>query len=283
MSVPPCYLHQEKIRSPYGYLFFQFTHMNLVLKNLTRVAVVGALFVISSCALTAGVTDSADKFFGLVKENKLQEAYTSTAKEFQAATTQDQFKAFLSATTLDKYASASWPSTSITNNTGHIEGTVTTSASAVVPLTMDFVNEDGMWKVLNLKPTAAGVTTSTSTPVLPSETEIVALTNKSMADFADAVTANDFTTMYANLANLWKSQMPLETLQTTFKEFVEKQTDLSFVKTTAPTFSSTPAIDENKVLKINGSYTGNATAIFTLQYFNENSEWKLVGINVNMK
>lgn len=268
--------------------------MNVILRNASRFAVIGALFAITSCALTAGVTDSADKFFGLIKENKVQEAYSSTAKAFQAATTVDQFKAFITGTTLDKYASASWPSSSITNNTGHIEGSVTTSDKGVVPLTMDFVNEDGAWKVFSITPASTGKTTtsnsnaaaaaavSTST-ALPSEAEITTLTIKSMSDFADAIATEDFSALYGTVANVWKAQMTVSEFQETFKQFMVQKVDLSFVKTTAPVIAGAPTLDENKILKVEGTFTGTLTATYILKYYLEDGVWKLVGIDVKAK
>lgn len=252
--------------------------MHKFVRNLSQIATVGIVFFVSSCALTAGVTDSSDKFYGLVKEHKMQEAYASTAKAFQNSASLDQFQVFLTSTKIDTYASASWPSTSIMNDTGHIEGTITTTSNTTIPVTMDFVKEDGIWKVLNIKPTAAG--TSATAPSLPTDAEMSALVTKSMSEFSDAVAAEDFTNLYTNIATVWKSQITADGFKDIFKDFIAQKMDLSFAKTAAPTLTGKPALDENNILKIDGAYD---TATFSFKYYNENGSWKLVGINVKAK
>lgn len=255
--------------------------MHKFVRNLSQMATVGIVFFVSACALTAGVTDSSDKFYSLIKENKTQEAYASTAKAFQNSASLDQFKIFLTATGIDKYASASWPSTSIMNDTGHIEGTITSTTNGSIPVTMDFVKEDGIWKVLNIKPTSTGTTTTTTkAPALPTDAEMSALVTKSMSEFSDAVAAEDFTNLYTNIATVWKSQINADGFKDIFKDFIAQKMDLSFAKTATPTLIGKPALDENNILKIDGSYD---TATFSFKYYNENGSWKLVGINVKAK
>ena len=54
--------------------------------------------------------------FSEIKAGNIEVAYTQTAKEFQSSTTLDQFKTFLTQSTLDKYASATWTDRLVQND-----------------------------------------------------------------------------------------------------------------------------------------------------------------------
>lgn len=266
---------------------------------LVIVAIVVLAFV-----LTNGIADSADKFFTLIKDNKTQDAYDSTAKEFQAATTYAQFTAFLDKSSMGKYMSGMWSSRSIENNQGSLEGSITTSDKGVIPVQINLVNEEGKWKILNLKPVSGGLQPTTSTtatpssattpstttpstataPAIPTDAEISQISGTSMADFASAVSAKDFTAFYNSSSELWKAQTTPADLQKVFQVFIDKKIDLSFVSSTTPVFSQKPALNEQNILVVAGYYpTKDFNVNFEFEYVYEYPAWKLISIDVNVK
>lgn len=271
--------------------------MKTVFKVLGGIVIVIVAIVVLAFVLTNGVADSADKFFSLIKENKTKEAYDSTAKEFQAATTYDQFTAFLSGSSMNKYVSGTWTSRSVENNQGTLQGSINTSDKGVIPIEIKVVNEDGKWKILNMRPVSGGLQPTTSTTATPSaspttktalafptDAEVTQLTGTSMSDFGAAVNAGDFTAFYNSIAELWKSQTTPEELKKVFQPFIDKKVDLSFVATATPVFSQKPALDEQNVLVTTGYYpTKDFNVNFELKYVYEYPAWKLVGIDVNVK
>ncbi len=124
--------------------------MKKIPKILGGIVVVVAVIVGIAFTLTADLPKSADAFFALVKDGKTEDAYQSTAKAFQDATSMDQFTTFLEQTGLNQYASASYNSRSFENDQGRLEGTVTLSDGTSKPIQVDLTKENGTWKVLGV-------------------------------------------------------------------------------------------------------------------------------------
>ncbi len=255
---------------------------------LVVAAIVGIVF-----SLTAGVTGGADDFFKLVKSGDYKAAYQSTSKEFQKATSEEQFNDFLNQTTMVKFDHAEWTSRSVQNNLGNVEGTVVTTDKAVVPVTMDLVNEDGKWKVLNLRPVVGGLQPENSAikdsktaakPDLPSDDEVNALVTASINDFVEAVKAKDFNTFYGNVSEVWKTQTNVAELEKAFEQLMDEKIDLGFVKTTKPVLNAKPELDQDNILVVDGMYPSkDANFMFHMGYVYEHPKWKLIGITVNFK
>lgn len=255
---------------------------------LVVVAIVAAVF-----ALTSGVTGGADDFFKLVKSGEYKAAYESTSKEFQKATSMEQFTDFLNQTTMVKFDHAEWTSRSMQNNLGNVEGTVVTTDKGVVPVTMDLVNEDGKWKVLNLRPVVGGLQPETAStrdannsprPDLPSDDQVNALVTASINDFVDAVKAKDFNTFYDNVSEVWKAQTNAGELEKAFEQLMDEKVDLGFVKTAKPVLNAKPELDQDNILVVDGTYPSkDANFAFHMGFVYEHPNWKLIGISVNLK
>ena len=126
-------------------------------------------------------------------------------------------------------------------------------------------------------------TTQVATPTAPSDGVLSGLVSTTMSTFADAVSSKDFTAFHGTLADLWKAQITPEVLKSTFNEFMEKNIDLTFVKTAEPLMTGAPTFDENQIMKVEGTYEGTPTILFSLKYFMEGTAWKLVGIDVKAR
>ena len=121
-------------------------------------------------------------------------------------------------------------------------------------------------------------------PAVPSEQQLETLTRDSLVAFNKALQANDFTSFHKQISQLWQEQITPAKLKSIFATFIEQEIDLSPVATLDPVFDKPAAIDDDEVLVVEGHYPTRPSAIqFRLKYVNENSEWKLVGIKVDVK
>jgi len=79
--------------------------------------------------------------------------------------------------------------------------------------------------------------------------------------------------------------VPPDKMRQAFNEFIEKKVDLSRVKGVEPVFDREPSLaQEGRVLEVAGHYeTPPVNPHFTLKFYREAGEWKLLGINVNLR
>jgi hypothetical protein len=119
---------------------------------------------------------------------------------------------------------------------------------------------------------------------VPEEKELKKMTESSLVSFGRAVKAKDFSEFYEDVAKVWQKQTTAKKLQDAFKDFLDKNIDLpSVVKEMKPVFNHPAAIDSDGVLLVQGYYpTKPNRVIFKLKYLDEEGDWKLVGVNVNL-
>jgi hypothetical protein len=122
------------------------------------VAVLAAAIIALVFALTAGAARATDEFLALVGEGRYEEAYRSTAPQFQAQTSLDNFRATMQRFGLDKYQSASWSSREISGARGQVEGTIKTRNGGSVLATVTLIKVGDTWKVYGLQLRPAGAT-----------------------------------------------------------------------------------------------------------------------------
>ncbi len=120
---------------------------------------------------------------------------------------------------------------------------------------------------------------------VPEEADIKSMTEASLISFGRAVKKQDFSSFYEDIATVWQKQTTAEKLQESFKDFLDKKIDIpSVVKEMDPVFNHPAEIGSNDVLVIKGYYpTKPNRVVFQLKYLEEEGEWKLVGIDVNLK
>lgn len=121
-------------------------------------------------------------------------------------------------------------------------------------------------------------------PEVPDEADLKTMTEESLTSFGRGVKKKDFSKFYEDIAVVWQKQTTPEKLKDLFKDFLGKDIDLpAIVKEMDPVFNHPAAIGENDVLEIKGYYpTTPHRVIFTLKYLEEEDEWKLVGITVDL-
>ena len=248
-------------------------------------AVLAILIVAAVFLLTAGVTGTADDFFQTVKSGDLKAASYFLSEEFKAATSQEEFEAFMKGTALSDYESATWSSREISGNTAQVEGSVKTEGGGTIPILIKFVKENGKWKILAMEKSAAGLEEKpASAKTIPEDGELRRMTDVALRDFARAVNQADFTDFHGTLSELWKNQITPERLLEIFHTFVDQEADLTVLSQFEPVFSEAPVIDDNDLLVLTGYYpTQPSICHFTLKYTYEHPRWMLAGIHINLK
>jgi len=129
-------------------------------KVLGVIAIIIAVIIGLAFWATSGIVKVAENQLTFLGAGDVQKAYDLTSKDFQAATSMEQFAAFIEQyPSLSKNKSHTFTTREIENNNGYIAGSLTSEDGAVTPIEYQFIKEDGTWKVLgiNLGQTGAAV------------------------------------------------------------------------------------------------------------------------------
>lgn len=263
----------------------------IVLGIVAALAAALVLFVFTS---TAGMTDEADMFFDKLKQGDVAGAHSMTASAFQKATTPEQLAEFSKLLAFDKLKETSYPTHGFENDIGYLEGNITYSDDTKQPVRIEFVKEDGNWKVLHVTPKSGAGTSevsnnSSAAPLsmehqtAPSEDVAKALVNRSMQMLADAIIRRDFDDFYRYTSKMWQSQTTSQQLLVAFGEFIEKNIDLIHTQN-VPISIKPPEVDLQNALNIDAEWeTKPVRTVGNFRYVSEGGEWKLIGVAVNLK
>jgi hypothetical protein len=258
--------------------------MKALLKILAGVAALGIVALVLALYLTARIENGANDFFDAIKAKEYQKAYGFLSKDFKAATSEEEFIAFLNRNALLAYKAASWPNRSVSGDRGELDGTITTETDGTILVRLSFVKEQGEWKIYSIQKARAGILSEDASGVTPSGTEEMALVRKTMNTFAKAVNAKNFKDFHAYVSLLWQKQVTAEQLNKIFKPFMDADLDLLFLDNYMPIFDEAPSLNPEGVLSIKGYYPTKPSRVhFDFGYIREGADWKLVKTHVNIK
>ncbi len=125
------------------------------LKILGIAAITLVVFAAGIVALVfsmgAAPMKASEKFLTELSSNRVDQAYESASIQFKQTVTREKFNEFLAAyPVVTKVKTPSFNSFSIENNTlATVSGTVTATDGQVSPITLQLVNENNEWRVLN--------------------------------------------------------------------------------------------------------------------------------------
>lgn len=235
--------------------------------------------------LTSDIVEVAEDFFQGVHDGDLARAEALLSEDFKASTSSAELRQFLDQTALSDYTSASWSSRSVSGSTGELEGSVETESGGTIPVKIAFVKEAAGWKIQNIEKDAAGLTHRSQARSIPTDAEVEQMVGASMQELAMAINNREFSTFYGNVAKLWQAQTSAEALATGFASFSDQNIDLTVLRDMDPIFSEPPRIDEEtSVLKAKGYYsTHPSVTYFDLDYIYEHPDWRLAGVDVNVR
>jgi hypothetical protein len=125
---------------------------------------------------------------------------------------------------------------------------------------------------------------------LPDDTLTRALVKETMADFAYAISTNDFTKIHEKASADFQRTVTVERMQREFKIFVDRKTrylpSLSKIASTEVDFSEEPSLRTEQgldILMTKGKYPTKPMAVnFDLEYVKRDGRWKLLKLIVKM-
>ena len=151
-----------------------------------------------------------------------------------------------------------------------------------VTFKLTYINESSSWKLLGINVQALPFVENTGK--VPTDKELKTLALDSLLAFNVAIQTKSFESFYNKIAKLWQKEVTPEKLLEIFQSFIDKEINLASIAKLEPAFEGTPAVNEDGLLVIKGSYpTKPSKVFFQLKYFYEDESWKLVGINVQVK
>jgi len=151
--------------------------------------------------------------------------------------------------------------------------------------TAKYIRQESEWKLvgifISMAEAPGGPPSEANKKEIPSEDQLIALTNRSMMLLAQAVSRDDFSDFYASIAALWQQQITKDKLREQMAVFIEKKISLTIIEGLSPVFSEKPYFDKDGLLVLKGRYPTQPYWVeFELDFFNEESQWKLFGFNV---
>lgn len=151
-----------------------------------------------------------------------------------------------------------------------------------------YLRQDSEWKLVGIHITTeeapGGSTPKAEKHEIPPEDQQVLMTNRSMALLAEAVNRDEFSDFYDSIAKLWQKQITKDGLRQRLSVFIDRKISLTVIEGVAPVFSEKAHIDSEGLLVLKGRYPTKPYEVdFELDFYYEESEWKLFGFNVNTR
>jgi hypothetical protein len=148
-----------------------------------------------------------------------------------------------------------------------------------VTFKLTYVYESSAWKLLGINVQA----TPEDASKVPTNKELKTLVLDSLLLFNVAVQTKSFDDFYGHTAKLWQKQTSPEKLLEIFQSFIDKKINIALIVKEELAFEGTPAVNDDGLLVVKGSYPTQPKVSFELKYVYEGESWKLFGINVQMK
>ena len=122
--------------------------MNVKKMSIASVVIL-AVFFGAIIWLTQPLAALADDYFVHISQGEFDQAYQLMSTNVHALDTRDEFYALFQEPVLQQYKSSTWTNRTIEGNTGYIQGVIKTSdpCNPKMNATMNFIKEDGQWKI----------------------------------------------------------------------------------------------------------------------------------------
>lgn len=273
--------------------------MKSSLKIFSRVLMVLAILAlcigITLYMLTRPLVNIADNLFDHLKHDKEKEVYALFSSEFVKNTNLQELSIFFDSRDLKHIRKSHWMNRSIgLNGVGYLKGYVQTAEESSVPLEIEFVREQGQWKIYAIYHQFAGLIPQCSALFYPSEKEQEKLIKQATEQFFKAYAQNKWLDFYDYVAKTWQRTTSPEKLGKTFvsNKFTEALNKLSpkldevasTLSQAEPYLFNPPLQDKKGILYLNAGYRlDQGLILLELRYLYESYEWKLIGLNANIR
>jgi hypothetical protein len=263
---------------------------------------------IAGCEKKPGAAESAQHFFEQVAAGQAQAAYQGAAFGFQAQRSAAAFEVAAKEMGLTDYASGQWEQPEIDGSTAKIAVRVQTRAGKEFPLVVTLTRESGTWRVYSLRSPrseATGIsenrfslvgktpsfTDAVAQPV-PPEAELRQLVRETLLRFNDAIATKSFDAFYDSVSVAWQTgrltqgqnQLTKGQLQRAFQSFIDQQVNIGGIAKVEPIWEAPVSVGSDGLLVATGHYpTEPYRVYFALKFIYELPNWKLFGIDVNLR
>ncbi|MFK8011098.1 MAG: hypothetical protein AB8B80_03590 [Marinicellaceae bacterium] len=257
--------------------------MKTIIKVIIGLVALIALAVMAAFYFTADLPKTAEKFFTAVKNDNMTLAYSYVSNDFKKATSEQSLKSFLQKNGLDQYKSATWKNRQRENSSGQLVGYVLTETDVKVPISINLIKFEDDWKIHRIDKAPSGVTSQTKTPQMPSEQDLIRLTNETLWLFVKSVSQNNMELIRNQSSSLFQKQVSLEAFNDAYQSFFKFEDKLLIIENLSPQFTSKAQINKDGVLIVKGQYPLKPNPlVFTSKYLYEGYGWKLLGLNVEI-
>ncbi len=243
---------------------------------------------------------STRRFFELVGSDQAKTAYESAAFGFQAQRSAAVFETAAKEMGLTDYASADWETPEIEGHTAKLNTRVKTKSGKELPLIVTLTDESGAWRVFSLRSPPSATTglsenrftlvgkapslTDSVTQPVPPELELRQLVRDNLLLFNAAIASKSFDTFYDSVSLKWQDQLTKGQLQRAFQPFIDKQVSLAGIEKVDPIWDSPVRLTTDGLLRLSGYYPTEPYRVhFDLKFLYELPNWKLFGIDVNLR
>jgi hypothetical protein len=270
--------------------------------NFKHRSVAGILFccialLIAGCSKKDAV-GTADAFFGLLRQDKVKEAYDSAAFAFQAQQSIQRFEAMSKELGLVDFQSLTWERKVIKENEAKLDGKILQKGGGEKLVALTLIKESGHWRVYSLRTQGAGEEIPTENRFslvgkgadfsdaykrdIPSEEQVKALVKETLVKFNAAVQQKNFDDFYNYISVGWQNQVSQKRLTGTFQGFIDEGINMSGVKNAEIVFDQPPQTNGFGLLVVKGHCEIKPfVLVFSLTYVYELPKWRLFGIDVN--
>lgn len=245
--------------------------MKFIFKSILTVVAAVVLLLSFLYFYTGGMTRVADDFFAEESTDQANSFLSSYTVGYSA-----EIHSYLNNHDMNNIQSTSWHARNFVNNKGSIAGDVSNAQGDSIPTRVDFVKQDGDWKIYAIAVQTPKATLKPNEPDLRQQENLI---SQSMSRFMQAAQQKSMTTFHQYLSQFWQSQISVAELDKAFASIFKFKGDHNFLDNIKPTLNSA-MIDENNLLVINGFFPlNNARIMITQKYIYEATEWRLMSFS----
>ena len=253
--------------------------MKTFVKIIGGLTIAIAIVIAAVFMLTGGMSNEAKALFTALKNNDSAKASTYLSKNFTDATSIEELKNYFDTSSLADYKDSSWNSRSIKNNRGKLNGIIKTESAKTIPLTLNFIKEDGKWKIsaINIDNTGLNLN-ATDLPTADEQAELVMASMKAFSDSLDKQSMEGFRNY---VSAFWRNLRDIDSFESDFsKVYPSADVFSQLITSVDPVISQEASIDDDGVLLIKGYYpSGENKLNFRQDYIREGLTWKLIQFN----
>ncbi len=233
--------------------------------------------------LTGGIAKTADDFFAAVQIDDMDAAYAMLSEDFQAGTSKEEVKSYITENTLDNVTETYWGSRSKSGDTGELKGTMTTADGSKIQLELSLIDSEAGWRINAIEMANTGFRQPNASRRVPSVKKQQQLFRDTMAVFAESVSDRSMKKFWDNSAGSFRRQVSVEQLDKTFESEFQYSEGYSKIHDFKLIIDGAEINEETGSLSIRGHYQVKPRPVYFHQVFlYEGIDWKNTGLELKV-